>query len=198
MKTLFITIIIVFSALLLNAQEFMKPDTNKSIVYFVRTSSIGSAINFRYFIGENYIGKFKGKGYFSYECDPGNYLFWASSENADFIEAELQGGKTYVIIADPKMGGLKARVALSILNFSDNKSVNKILKIIDKKSASYISSAEIKKGQDKFADHISKSISEYQSLIDNGMEIPTIVTGMEVPDKYLSKTNNTTKSKYLE
>ena len=117
MKTIFITIAISFSSLFLNAQEFMKADTNKAIIYFVRTSSVGSAINFRYFDGEQYIGKFKGKGYFYYECDPGNHLFWASSENSDFIEAELQVGKTYVIIADPRMGGIKARVALSIMNF---------------------------------------------------------------------------------
>jgi hypothetical protein len=196
MKSIFITFAIVLSSLLLNAQEFIKSDTNKAIIYFVRTSSIGSAINFRYFDGEQYIGKFKGKGYFYYECDPGNYLFWASSENADFIEAELQEGKTYVIIADPKMGGLKARVALSIMNFSDDKSVKKILKIIDKKSSSYISSSEITKGQEKYANHISKSLTEYQSLIDNNIEIPTIIEGMEVPEKYISKANNT--SKYLK
>ena len=94
------------------------------------------------------------------------------------------------------MGGIKARVALSIMNFSDDKTVNKILKIIDKKSPSYISSSEIIKGQEKYANHISKSLTEYQSLIDNNTEIPTIIKGMEVPETYISKANN--KSKYLK
>lgn len=197
MKKLILIIAIVFSGMLMQAQKFMKPSEGKAMVYFVRTSSMGFAINFKYFNGKEFIGKFKGKGYLAYESEPGKHLFWAASENADFIEAELEAGKTYVIIADPKMGGMKARVALSILNFSETKALKKVGKAVGDKPSVYFSSADIHEGQGKYADLISKSISKYQSLLAEGEEIPTIVSGMEVPEQYLSEENKTVSLEYL-
>lgn len=198
MRTVIITITILFNVLLLQAQEFKSATENKALVYFARLPAMGFAINFRYFDGKEYIGKFKGSGYVTYECEPGNHLFWASSENADYIQAELEAGKTYVIIAGPKVGAFKARIALKNLDFSDKKTVNKVLKLLEKNAPTYISSSEIKKGQIKYADHISESIAEYQSLFADSNDIQTIVSGMEVPIEYLSKGNKVTTSKYLK
>jgi hypothetical protein len=154
---------------------------------------MGTAINFKYFDGKEYIGKFKGKGYLIHECEPGKHLFWAASENEDFIEANLEAGKVYVILAEPKMGVVKAGVKLSILNFSDAKALKKATKTVGDKPPVYFSTADIKESQGKYQDLIAKSIKKYQSSLAKGIDFPQIVSGMEVPEEYLTNENNTSE-----
>lgn len=191
MKKLIFILAILSSGILVQAQKLMKPSENKSMVYFVRTSSMGFAINFKYFDGKEYIGKFKGKGYLAYECEPGKHLFWASSENVDFIEATLEAGKTYVILAVPMMGAIKAAVALSILDFSDKKDVKKVGKVVGNTPPPYFSTADLTESQDKYENLIAKSIKKYQSYIAAGNNYPEIVAGMEAPEEYLTTVEQT-------
>ncbi len=72
-----------------HAQSLATPAEGKSLVYFVRSSGTGALVNFKYFDGESYLGKFAGLNYFILECDPGKHVFWVTSENRDFVEAEL-------------------------------------------------------------------------------------------------------------
>lgn len=71
-------------------QEIPPAPADKAVVYFVRTSGLGFAINFTYIDSVTLIAKANGTNYVRYECDPGNHLFWARSENRDFVEAELE------------------------------------------------------------------------------------------------------------
>ena len=95
MKKLTLIWIMALFALQSDAQQLQKPAAGKCIVYFTRVTSMGVAINFKYFDGEKYLGKFNGRKYMIYECDPGRHLFWARSENNDYVEAE-QIGRAYV------------------------------------------------------------------------------------------------------
>src|SRR5258708_5671525 len=88
----------------LEAQEIPPAPEGKSVVYFVRSSSLGFAVNFSYFDSAALIGRFNGPKYIRYECAPGSHLFWARSENRSFVEAQLEAGKIYFIQAIPKMG----------------------------------------------------------------------------------------------
>lgn len=94
------------------SQEYRKPSEGKSLVYFVRTPGMGSLVNFKFFDGEQFLGKMKGTNYFTYECDPGDHLFWVSSENRDFIHGKLVADATYIFVAKPQAGALKTRVKL--------------------------------------------------------------------------------------
>jgi len=101
MKTLKILCIILIATLSgsssLFSQGFQPPAEGKSVVYFVRVSGYAGAISFEYFHQDKYIGIFKKKNYIRYECNPGKQLFWASSENKEFVTADLKEGGTYII-----------------------------------------------------------------------------------------------------
>src|SRR5688572_16620712 len=99
---------------------------DKAVVYFVRTSGMGAAINFTYFDSATVIGRSNGTNYIRYECQPGYHLFWGRSENRDFIEAELEAGKIYCIEAVPQMGAVKAGVKLRPVDESDEKTIKRL------------------------------------------------------------------------
>ena len=128
---LFIAFAIQFNSA--EAQDFQKPTEGKAVIYFLRTSSLGAAINFKYFINEEYLGKFSGKNYARYEVDPGKHLIWAKSENLDFMEADLEADAIYLVHVKPKMGGFKAAVRLEVTDLSDAKLLEKIKKLLTKK-----------------------------------------------------------------
>jgi len=132
MKKITILLVLLLSSFPLLSQEFRKPSEGKVLVYITRSASAGFAINFKFFDGENYLGKFNGGKYLVYECDPGEHLFWAKSENFDFVEANLESGKVYILDAVGKMGGFKAAVQLKPLEKNDEKHLGKIIKVINK------------------------------------------------------------------
>ena len=76
-------------------QEIAKPSEGKSLVYIVK-SGAGYLINFRIYDGDKFLGALNGFSYMVYECEPGKHLFWAASENRDFIEADLEPNGVYV------------------------------------------------------------------------------------------------------
>lgn len=98
------------------AQDLKKPSEGKAMVYFTRVDAMGFLINFKYFDGEKYLGKFNYGKYLAYECEPGKHLFWTKSENSDFVEAELEPNKVYILDSQPQMGAFKAGVKLIPFN----------------------------------------------------------------------------------
>jgi len=133
MKTLLLAITVLTSVGVYAQQNAQVPN-DKSVVYFVRASSAGSLINFTYLDSNKVIGKFNGRKYFRYECKPGYHLFWAKSENRDFIEADLIAGKTYFIEAVPVMGAFKAGVQLYPINPNTSNRMKRINKLLLKRS----------------------------------------------------------------
>jgi hypothetical protein len=87
------------------------PSADKALVYFMRPSGLGFAINFQIWDGDRFIGLSQAKSYFGYQCDPGKHLFIGIAENKRGVEAELEAGKSYYIITQVKMGGWRARMA---------------------------------------------------------------------------------------
>lgn len=162
MKKLFISIALyLFSSLFCTAQDITPAPADKAVVYFVRPSSFGFAINFSYFDSARLIGKFNGTGYIRYECDPGAHLFWARSENKDFVEADLEAGKIYFIEAVPQMGGIKAGVQLVAVDPSKQKKIDKIIKLLHKKPAESFTPEELKAEQKKMEDIIRRGLEKY-------------------------------------
>lgn len=144
------------------AQVIKTPSEGKALVYFVRPSGLGMLINFKYFDGEKYLGKFSSGKYLAYECEPGNHLFWAKSENMDFVEAELEAGKVYIIQAEPMMGAIKAAVKLLPLNKSDKryeKRKKHIIKALSKDDPFVYNPAE--DAPEEYADLITKGTEKF-------------------------------------
>lgn len=66
-----------------------------------------------------------------YECEPGKHLFWAASENRDYIEAELEPNGVYFLNAEGQMGVFVASVNFKPLNpneFKDKRTAYQIIK----------------------------------------------------------------------
>ena len=187
MKKLAATIILFYYALSVSyAQGVEGPSEGKAVVYFVRVSSLGFAINFSYFDKDKFIGKFKGTNYMRYECEPGEHLFWSRSENRDFITAELEAGKIYFVEAVPQMGGLKAQVQLVPINPKEgSKKLGKIEKLINKKLAESFSENELKNENENLKDVITKGLEKYQEILTKGKKIDRLEKHMfyeKLPD----------------
>jgi hypothetical protein len=93
------------------AEPVAGPSADKALVYFMRPSGIGFAINFQIWDSDQFIGHSLAKSCFAYQCDPGKHLFLGIAENKRGIETDLEAGKTYYIITQVKMGGWRARMA---------------------------------------------------------------------------------------
>lgn len=147
----------------LYAQGFQPPAEGKAVVYFTRVSSFGFAISFEYFHEDQYIGIFKGKNYLRYECDPGTHLFWASSENKEFITAELEAGGSYIVIVDIIMGIGKARVGFDPIT-EDSEVFARAKELITSKPPVETPQAKIDQMNVKLRKFITEKLQTYETV----------------------------------
>jgi len=91
------------------AAPLQGPSPGKALIYFMRPSGMGFAINFQIWDGDHFIGLSQAKSYFGYECQPGKHLFVGFAENKRGLEADLEEGKTYYALTQVKMGSWRTR-----------------------------------------------------------------------------------------
>ncbi len=172
MKKIFLFLFIL-NSIISYSQVLKKPSEGKSMVYFTRVDELGFLINFKYFDGENYLGKFNYGKYLAYECEPGKHLFWSKSENTDFIEADLEAGKIYIIDSQPQMGAFKAGVKLipfnnDPLSYKNEKKYNRIktrmLKSISGGKEYIISNADLVEAKIEHQDLVKRIMEKFNSL----------------------------------
>lgn len=92
------------------------PSAGKSMVVFMRPSTMGFAIQSSVFeVKDDDIilaGIVAAKKQVAYELDSGKHLFMVIGESADFMSADLEPNKTYYAFVTPRMGLWKARFSL--------------------------------------------------------------------------------------
>lgn len=153
--------------------------SDKAVIYFVRASSLAFAIDFTYYDSTRVIGKFNGPDYMRYTCNPGRHLFWASSENQSFVEAEVEAGKVYFIEAVVQMGTLKAAVDLDpVPDPKDPNRMRKIIKLIERKTSKSFTREELAADQKEMAEMIAKSLAEYRGDKKEGKAFPRLEKAM--------------------
>jgi len=91
----------------------------KTTVYIIRNSSIGSLIKMGVECNDLKIGSTKAKQYVYTVLDPGNYTFVSTAENKASLSLTLEPGKIYYINQQVKMGIIKARTGLELMNEAD-------------------------------------------------------------------------------
>ena len=96
--------------------KFMNPPEGKSLVYIVRPSVIGFAINFTVTCDDITIGKTKGKNFLYAILNPGPHVFVSKGENSSELHLILEVGKTYFIEQKVRMGLLYARNKIQLIN----------------------------------------------------------------------------------
>jgi hypothetical protein len=82
----------------------------KALIYFMRPSGMGFAINFQIWDGDHFVGLSQAKSYFAYECDAGKRLFMGIAENKLALDADLEAGKSYYVGTNVRMGAFRARL----------------------------------------------------------------------------------------
>lgn len=97
-------------------QEVQRPPSDEAQVIFMRPSNFGGAIAaslYEVTDGDiEFVGIIVPEVKVLYKTKPGKHVFMVVSEAADFMEADLAGGKNYYSIVTPRMGLWKARFSL--------------------------------------------------------------------------------------
>lgn len=99
-----------------SAMQAPTPVQGKALVVFLRPSNYGGAIQASVYDAtrpqEEFIGVVSANTKVAHQAEPGRHLFMVVGENADFVNATLDAGKTYYILVSPRMGMWKARFSL--------------------------------------------------------------------------------------
>jgi len=161
-----ILVLLLFLALAFSApvvaQGFQPPAEGKAVVYFTRVSGYGGGSSFEYFHNDRYIGVFKKKNYMRYELDPGEHLLWISSENKEFLTADLREGGSYIVIIDIIMGFAKARVGATPITVDDTEKFERARDLIMSKAPVVTPDEKIEKMNEKLADFIAEKLQQYE------------------------------------
>ncbi|OGI43708.1 MAG: hypothetical protein A2637_03755 [Candidatus Muproteobacteria bacterium RIFCSPHIGHO2_01_FULL_65_16] len=93
-----------------------RPAPGKALVYFVRPTSFGGAVQATVYDSDSYIGTVSANTHVAYQAGPGRHLFMVIGESADFMRADLTAGRTYYAKVQPRMGVWKARFSFEPAN----------------------------------------------------------------------------------
>ena len=96
--------------MMVTAAPVAGPAPDKALVYVMRPSGIGLAVNFQIWDSDHFVGLSQAKSYFAYECAPGTHLFIGIAENKVAIQADLAAGKSYYVGTNIRAGWSKARM----------------------------------------------------------------------------------------
>ena len=91
------------------------PLPGKAMVVFMRGPDSALVQSTVYEVKETdveMVGIVAAKMKVAYQVDPGKRMFMAIGETADFMNADLQSGRTYYVNVAPRLGNWKARFAL--------------------------------------------------------------------------------------
>ncbi len=92
------------------------PPSDKALLYFMRPSSFGKAIRMGLFDGnKQFLGHALAGTYWTVPMDPGEHWIYGYAENLTVLKADVEAGKSYFVVARPRMGVWKARVSLTAL-----------------------------------------------------------------------------------
>ncbi|MCX6329008.1 MAG: hypothetical protein NTZ85_05760 [Bacteroidia bacterium] len=163
------------------AQGFKPPSPGKAVVYFCRYTKFGFAVSFEYFHNDKYIGIAKGQNVVRYECDPGQQLFWLSTENKEFVTADLQEGGTYLVIVNVLPGGMKGHVGCQPISASDER-FEKVKDLIMKEVPVVTEQKKIDEMNNKLAKFIKENLDKYNNTWKNEKNFKNISSDMAVPE----------------
>lgn len=152
----------------IKSDKITPPSEGKSVIYFLRTTSLGALMNMRYFNKDSYIGKFKGVNYLRYECDPGKTYFWIKAENIDVLEANLEPNKIYLVETNAAMGAFSAAAKFKIVDFENPKQIKRINKLLAKKESKTFTEEELKKHMKRMSKAFQKGMKKVRSKIKKG------------------------------
>jgi hypothetical protein len=181
-KTLLALSLIVSSFGLVHGQGFTPPWGDNAVVYFARVSDYGFAVSFEYFHQDKYIGAFKGKNYMRYELEPGQQLLWASSENKEFLTADLLPGGTYIVIVDVVIGFWKGHVGFTPISVNESELFERAKALINSEPPVEIPQEDIVKMNKKLSKFIPEMLERYENEWKQEHNFRHISPEMAIPE----------------
>ncbi len=184
--TFSLAVMAIFLAMPAFSQGFKPPADGNAVVYFVRVSNWGGATSFEYFHNQDFIGIFKGKNYMRYECPAGEHLFWASSEDKEFLRCDLKAGETYIVLINIEMGAWKARVGLEPVT-ADNEDFDRVKELVYSKEPVVTPESKIRSTQAKLDDRgfTENIMDRYETEWIDGPNTKIISPDMFIPKEML-------------
>lgn len=137
-----------------------KPSEGNSLIYFSRVGSGAFMVNFRLYDGDKFLGPIASGEYFVYETQPGNHIFWATSENRSFVDANLEPNKIYFIQMNAEMGAFVAGVGLQPYKPTDAKHQKQVYKTVKSGTKKTLTTLPT----DDKSDNIQKGLDKYKEL----------------------------------
>lgn len=156
----FLFLMLILSTGTLSSQGFQPPANGKAVVYFAPLKKAGG---FEFFHNDKYIGFVKGKNYLRYECDPGENLFWASSENKEFVECDLKAGGTYIVMIENDMGVWLVRVSLTAITPKSTEEFARIKALVLKKAPIVMTEEKLSERNLELKDFIAEKLNMYNT-----------------------------------
>ena len=182
-RTLTLIALLVFAALSsAQAQGLKPPSKGKAAIYFVRPTSFGAMIGFKYFHQDKFFAKVAGRNYLRYELPPGKHLLWASSENKEFMTAEVESGKVYMVLVDVIMGFGSARVGFRPLDIKTQKEeFDKCMKVVNKKKPVITPDDKIKEENEDLKEFIAEKLNDYETIWKKEKNFKHLSPSMALP-----------------
>jgi hypothetical protein len=179
-KITFMLLLVLLTGSSIFSQGFTPPAPGKAVIYFARVTKYGGAVSFEFFHQDKYIGIFKGKNYMRYECDPGQQLLWASSENKEFITCDLKEGGSYVVIVDMVMGAWKGRVGFNPITAEDERFI-RAKELINEQPPVVTPQKKIEEMNKKLATFIPEQLQKYNDVWKDEKNFKHISPDMALP-----------------
>ncbi len=154
------------------------PTKGKAVIYLLRTKSLGSLMNFRFFKNNHYLGKFNGKNYLRYECEPGKNIFWVKAENIDFIKTNLAANRIYLVEVNAIMGAFSAGVKFRIVDYNDEKQMKRIHKLLASKDPKVFTQEQLLADEKKMNAIIQQGMLKVLEKRKKGKKIKEITPTM--------------------
>jgi len=89
---------------------------DKALVYVIRPTMGGNKVQSKLGVDGKWAGINRGNNYFFFTLAPGEHFFCSQSENRSVVSLKVEPGKTYYLQQKVKMGFMKARTKLVVLN----------------------------------------------------------------------------------
>ncbi len=177
-----LTLFGIFLYLFTSGQNVEPAPPDKAVVYFVHTSYEAARKKFIYFDSTQVIGTFDSPKFFRHFCDPGHHIFWAKADNRDFVRANLEAGKIYIIDVNPSSVPGSSRVKLVPVNSADYK-LKKIQKLIAENSTERFSISELNAYQRVLSDEINRGMERLKK--ENYSLIPVLGSYSLEPEDFI-------------
>lgn len=107
------------SSMMQPAKPFEAAEESRALVTFLRPSYFGGAIQFGIWDSDQFVGILEPGSYIQVLVPPGEHLFLARAENWSYVQADLEAGRQYFILAKVFPGIWKARVAYDPIRRDD-------------------------------------------------------------------------------